>query len=342
MTPQRGLLRGAFSLVELLAVIALIGLLIALLIPAIQKVRASADNTQCINNMKQIGHAMHLYHDDYGHFPAGGMSFAYTGQSWLEPIWTTAIFPYIGQVALYRQGQNDEAPSAEFWGMIVPTYLCPSDPRENAGFSPPPNLDSFNYLLSYAPTSYVGVIGRIEPEDIPFPFGRGKEDGVFPQPQLETIDPKYINAEDFRAVVRILDITDGTSTTIMVGERPPTNPFNWLPNDIQDVKGVVGHWLDDSNRLWAINNPQYAGGWQGPADSNGIEAGGTPCPARSYFSPGDLTSFCHGNHFWSFHSGGGNWLMCDMSVRFMTYSAGTEVIPAMATIRGNEVIEAFD
>jgi prepilin-type processing-associated H-X9-DG protein len=72
-------------------------------------------------------------------------------------------------------------------------------------------------------------------------------------------------------------------------------------------------------------------------DSN-ADGTGQPCPDRSYFSPGDLASDCHANHFWSFHSGGGNWLLCDGSVKFMDYSAGKTVIPAMASISGGEVI----
>jgi prepilin-type processing-associated H-X9-DG protein len=67
-----------------------------------------------------------------------------------------------------------------------------------------------------------------------------------------------------------------------------------------------------------------------------------PCPMPVYFSPGDLSNKCHGNHFWSFHSGGGNWLLCDGSVRFMSYTAGTTVIPDMASIAGGEEIPPLD
>jgi prepilin-type processing-associated H-X9-DG protein len=108
-----------------------------------------------------------------------------------------------------------------------------------------------------------------------------------------------------------------------VGERPPSPDSGtgwWAYPDLYE------------NTLWAIGVPSLI--------TDNSE--GPPCPAKSYFSPGDLTDNCHTNHFWSFHTGGGNWLLCDGSVRFMNYSAGTTVIPPMATINGGEDIPTVD
>jgi prepilin-type N-terminal cleavage/methylation domain-containing protein/prepilin-type processing-associated H-X9-DG protein len=322
---KHSLRRGAFSMVELLVVIAIIAILIALLIPAVQKVRASAANAQCVNNLKQIGQGLHGYHDVHRHFPAGDQNL-YFGDPWLwtEGPWTRDILLYIEQDALerlfkqasdnwyaYVSRTNDydsESASSravrDLAAIVVPTYICPADPRENAGSTP-----------KFAHITYAGVKGKIATEigDVvagTAPDTRGT--GVFPQ--------LWISGPT-RPVVTTLEITDGLSNTIMVGERPPAD------NRYEDI-----NWWD---RLFAIEL-DYG------FDSRGANGGGKPCPALAYFSPGDLSNFCHSLHFWSLHSGGGNWLLCDGSVRFMQYSAGTTVIPDMATISGGEIIPPFE
>jgi prepilin-type processing-associated H-X9-DG protein len=77
-----------------------------------------------------------------------------------------------------------------------------------------------------------------------------------------------------------------------------------------------------------------------PTDSHG-DGTGEPCP-NGFYGPGDIVNFCHTNHFWSFHTGGGNWLLCDGSVRFIDYSAGGKTVPDMATIAGGELIPVVD
>src|SRR5207302_323816 len=110
MKPRRAVIHQGFSLVELLVIVAIIAILIALLIPAVQRARASAANTQCANNMKQIGLALQQHHDQYGYFP---WSDPYTAKSKVldEPDgdlppygWMYHILPYIGQEALYKYG----------------------------------------------------------------------------------------------------------------------------------------------------------------------------------------------------------------------------------------------
>jgi prepilin-type processing-associated H-X9-DG protein len=121
--------------------------------------------------------------------------------------------------------------------------------------------------------------------------------------------------------VRIADITDGVSQTLMASERPPAldNKVGWWGNlDLID------------NLCWAID--------AGPT----TRPDGTFCSTPAYFSPGDLYDDCHLEHFWSFHPGGGNWLLCDGSVRFLEYSAGTTVVPALATINGGEDVTLPD
>ena len=348
MKPAHASGRRAFTLVELLIVIGIIAILIALIVPAVQRVRAAAANVQCINNMKQIGLGLHQYHNTYGHFPSGGM-----------PSWTFFILPYIEQENLYNDaisamgkaqfnahpdnffewhadshiiGYADDALLQACFTTTVATFQCPADPRENGGMS------AELYALNYARTSYLGVAGKQE-ATLLNPDLEG-EDGVFPQPGGSSYST-LLNT--YHPVVRIQDITDGLSNTLMVGERPSmnsrysivvTDPGNQIETQTVILWGAAFYDILGS-RLWAIMRGSY---W----DSGGWKAGGTQCPDLNYFSPGDLTNFCHALHFWSFHPGGANWLLCDGSVRTMPYSAGTKLIPLMASIDGGEVLPPLD
>jgi len=327
MKPTRGLLRPAFSLVELLAVSAIIGMLIALVVPAMQRVRAAAANSQCVNNMKQIGLGLQQYHDVFRHFPSGNWTGAYeerlladgrlaaywTGQ--VGGPWSYDILPYIGLESLWKlrppnsltlgipkfrhEQEDDGVRSAEYldaWKAGAPIVVCPAALRPQRG----------SYGDTYPITSYVGVQGKFGPPAWEMMTRFSKEDGVFPQVSWDL--PYY------QPSVRLADITDGESNTLMVGER-----------------GAIGTWQGGGwdELLYAIWSDE-------PLTGRGC--------AGYRFSPGDdfLTNGCHFYHFWSFHSGGGNWLLCDGSVRFMQYSAGTTVIPLMATIAGGEDIPPLD
>jgi prepilin-type N-terminal cleavage/methylation domain-containing protein/prepilin-type processing-associated H-X9-DG protein len=346
-------MRRAFSLIELLTVIAIIGVLIALLIPAVLKVRSMAANAHCANNLKQIGLAMQSYHDDFKQFPSKGIPSPGVEQVFGDadyfPSWPHDILRYIEQGAAYDQSLDaikhpsagaiwDKQVMGQVAATIVPTFLCPADPRPNGGFDPPPNPDPSNYA-DLAKTSYLGVIGKDEPSSLiytgtnNYTSGSGywsyTDTGVFPWPNSNESGgrPPY-----FHPYVKIARILDGTSNTVMIGERPPTNTWTYS-SPPPSVDFSYGAWISDNRiqtRLWAITGPNPDG------------PDGTPCPALLYFSEGNLNNYCDTYHFWSFHSGGGNWLFCDGSVRFMTYSAGITLIPALATIAGDEVTPPLD
>ena len=289
-------LRGAFTLIEILVVIAIIAILIAVLVPAVQRARAAAANAECTNNLKQIGLALHNYHDVHRCFPL------YYGSGATVQSWMFDILPYVERSTVFEEGRT----SLHALASIIPTYMCPADPRENAG-----GLYKAS-TVAFAMTSYLGLLGKRQGDAS---FGAL---GVF----------RGFVAEGNEIIiqttpVKTSHITDGLSTTLMVGERPPSSD------------NMYGAWagINFDSSMWAINtlSPVY--------DDRGAQH---RCLVPSYFSPGDLTDYCHVNHFWSFHYGGGNWLMCDGSVHFMDYSAGTTVIPVLATIRGGEDVLALE
>jgi prepilin-type N-terminal cleavage/methylation domain-containing protein len=290
-TPPPLSARKGFTLIELLVVIAIIAILIAMLVPAVQKVREAAASTTCTNNLKQIGLALHNYHDVNKHLPPPRGNHTPTPLFTEFRGWMCEILPYIEQNVLAQNMYT----SPWFVGFFatfntpVGTYLCPSDPRDltmiPSGFG--------------ALTSYVGVTGSINDVNAQY---NGPTDGIF-----DVSSPG----------IRLTDITDGSSNTLMVGERPPAADVN------------IGWWgASDYDNL--LSTRQLYGDIFG--------AGG--CVLPGLFGPGSLSGPCDGddNHFWSLHIDGAHWLFGDGSVRFLPYSASALTIP-LASRNGGEPVD---
>jgi prepilin-type processing-associated H-X9-DG protein len=182
--------------VELLVVIAIIAVLIGLLLPAIQKVRAAASRIQCANNLKQLGLAVHLYHDAQATLPPGITS-RRRGEPWPRMSWLARLLPYVEQdplwqttlVAYQRERSPFLNPPHVGYGTPLRLFACPDDGRVL-------QLDYTHRGRRPALTSYVGVLGT---------------------------DYTHTDGVLFRdSRVRLTDILDGTGNTVAVGERPPS------------------------------------------------------------------------------------------------------------------------
>ncbi len=214
-------LRSAFTLIELLVAIAIIAVLIALLVPAVQKVREAAARQYCQNNLKQMGLACHNFHDAYKKLPPGYMATgAYrdgsgdTSPGW---GWASLLLPFLEQDNLFRQldvhTPIESARNASAIRTLVAGFLCPSDLVPENAFAVP---DAFGKALAQAaPTSYAACVGGDE-SDTSGAAGLG----IF-----------YRNS-----ATRFGDILDGTSNTIMIGERAWANA-----NGIWAGAGQCGH-----------------------------------------------------------------------------------------------------
>lgn len=231
--------RSGFTLIELLVVIAIIAILIALLLPAVQQAREAARRTQCRNNLKQIGLAMHNYHDVHSALPAGwiGIDLS-TGNADIEGrngwCWASKILPYIDQANVYNQINFQLA--VEDPANLIPrktilsSFRCPSNAIAELTWT---ITDGTNDLAELSLSNYPGVFGTSEIhacEGNPAPFQCSGE-GMF-----------YHNSS-----LRFSNVIDGLSNTIMVGERKIRHDPDWhttwtgvVPTGEETLESILG------------------------------------------------------------------------------------------------------
>jgi prepilin-type N-terminal cleavage/methylation domain-containing protein/prepilin-type processing-associated H-X9-DG protein len=292
---QSGRACRGFTLVELLVVLAIIGILMGLTLVGVQRVREAASRLRCLSNLRQIGLALHGYHGAHGRFPPG-VSYADGKDPYPFMSWQTRLLPFVEQDPLWLQSQQAYAVDKDFrvnpphvgFATVLPLYTCPSDPRT---FAP---ADVFSLRVAF--TDYLGNEG----------INFLRKDGVL-----------FLDS-----AVRFTDVTDGTSSTLFVGERPPSANWRmgwWYGGMGQNDDGSVDEVL-------GVREKNFTG-WAGT------------CPRGPYeYGPGRDTNLCDMFHFWSHHSGGANFLFVDGSAHFLAYAAAP-VMPALATRSGGEAVE---
>jgi prepilin-type N-terminal cleavage/methylation domain-containing protein len=295
-----------FTLIELLVVIAIIAILIALLLPAVQQAREAARRTQCKNNLKQIGLALHNYHDTYRIFPPGwiavddtGAPSAHEGTSGVG--WAAMILPYMEQQTVYSLF-NPTRPltdpvNAAFLRTQIPAYKCPSDPQpeffailEEGSGAIITDLPIANYPASFGTEELDGC--ENSPGDLPvMADGTCRSDGMF-----------YHNSN-----VRIAFVTDGTSNTFMVGERRTRKDLDWYTT------------------------------WPGMI-AEGEEAFQRVCASADHVPNAPNMHF---DDFSSAHTGGAQFCLGDGSVRFVSENIDHLLYQSVATINKGEVVGEF-
>jgi prepilin-type N-terminal cleavage/methylation domain-containing protein len=315
--------RKAFTLIELLVVIAIIAVLIALLLPAVQQAREAARRTQCKNNLKQMGLAIHNYHDTYSRFPANGMQVGW-GRNWI-----VSILPYADQAPLFNMwiftadsGWHDGAGganAANYENKQIPWMLCPSSPLPvfMNRFPPNPCLPAACYMA----VSGAAPLGNYQPAQ-GTDWDRGSGDwGICSKAGL------IVN----QSPKQMRDCTDGLSNTLLVGEES-----NWTYDATGVTKadarpGATWGWAMGSHQSWG---PTVVGGggvttirYAPNSKSLGLEA----CIAPSTEHQRNNTPLN------SAHTGGVQVLLGDGTVRFISDNINMTTLTYLAVASDNQV-----
>ena len=291
-------MRLAYTLIETIIVIAILAVLVALTLSGVQRVREAAARSSCQNNLRQQVLALHLYSNENRHLPP-----ACSYKDGKDPMpmmgWQARLLPYLEQRNLWEQAvaayaidrQFSHRPPHLVAAISVSSFSCPADGRTTAS----------NVVLGRAIglTSYLGVSGT-----------QGfRQEGVL-----------FLDS-----AVRLTDITDGTSNTIAIGERPPSADLHF------------GWWYAGVGQLGNGDADMHLG-----VRGLNERVAGPTCPVGPYhFTAGRVREQCDMFHFWSLHPGGANFAFADGSVRFLAYSADS-VMPALSTRAGGETVAVPD
>jgi prepilin-type N-terminal cleavage/methylation domain-containing protein len=325
--------RTGFTLIELLVVIAIIAILIALLLPAVQQAREAARRTQCRNNMKQLGLAIHNYHDTHSVFPYAWGS--------VQETWSALILPYIDQAPLYNTLVWHRTPTLDWatinassptWpnkvacGVPVPVLRCPS-------LSIPEGFSNSG-IPDRRPASYRVVTGSLIASDDnstrPAPFNAAPYTSLEFSPAR---DPGVNGIMVGAGKTNMRDISDGSSNTVMVGESF-TDPEYVKDNQGMDYWNffIPQIWDNGTMRCWSVGN--------GSGTEHTEAAGSTLVKINARLDPtvhGVLMEVSFG----SYHVGGAHFTLGDGSVRFISENVDLRLYQSLGSRNGGEIVGEF-
>ncbi len=329
-----GHFRRGFTLIELLVVIAIIAVLIALLLPAVQQAREAARRTQCRNNLKQLGLALHNYHDSAKVFPPGYVDRNADpnvtpdldqGPGW---GWATFLLPYLDQANVYNQINFNQGvgllSNVKISQQSLPAFQCPSDGRQD----PFPVYDSTftTPITTVAHSNYVGCNGWVECFN---GAGGNPQPGAWTDNNAGTFGTAGVGLFYRNSSNSAASVTDGLTNTVVVGERSSNHaPATWTG---AVTGGRCPAWMAASP-VTPYSPPP------GPAYDN------------ADFGEGLIFAHCNANHlpnadfpiydpdtFYSLHIGGSQFLLGDGSVRFISSTVDGYTYQYLSTISGGEV-----
>ena len=303
--------RTGFTLVEMLVVIAIIGVLVALLIPAIQAARENARRAACQSNLKQIAFAVQQYHTKFHVFPPGSLD-GPTQHSWMPALLTYMEQESIASIYNWKVSWDDPA-NQEAISTRLDVLVCPSNPGEEN------RLDQVASGIQAAISDYAPV-GNVD-SGVPRLDPLKPREGVMPRLNLAaTARPKWI---------RVQDIRDGLSSTVVVVEasgRPSFYTSDGMGPPDNDPGG---------NELPVVGGRVQGAGWADPNSMIGFHSssgGGLRCP-------GSCAINCtNNNEAFAFHPGGVYCFFADNSVHFLAEEMSVKVFADLVTRNGGEII----
>lgn len=299
-----------FTLVELLVVIAIIGVLVALLLPAVQAAREAARRSQCSNNLKQLGLAVHNYHDTWNYLPIS-ISYNKEGGTTLPNVngkgWIVGILPQMEQMPLYTQFEpffngdfgagggfaNSAAACREALKTRLKGLACPTDPDNKKYVTGMPQLSG----IECAGTNYKGVLGD----------HRLNNNSIHASPVADCHSGRGCNGLFYRnnylEPMGLKSITDGTSNTLMIGEDVPS----------QNAHSVAFC----ANGDWSVCH----------------------APPNYFRKPPTPSDWPNVMTFRSLHPGGLQFALADGSVRFISQTIAWDLWRALSTREGGEAVQ---